>query len=319
MGEEAQQSSVACPKPVNPKSKKRKLEQENSAGGKKLRPDNLVWACPFLKRHPKEYRDCQKLRLARPADVTQHINRKHQAPIHCPICGQVFENGKGQEGHIIQATCQFKPFSHPGATRDQVVAMKDNPEANGPNGAKPEDRQEKIWYGRYATLFGDDAPRPASPYLSVLEGDTAQEMYTAIQSFIEEGHSDCFAQAIAPFDKALPHQFRQLLDRLQKHILDPSLAQQEGTRVTKTPAAGPSGLEHPAATAPPPAPPPPAPPPNKPLQHLVEPTFDLTDIVDSFLPGGGQDDQFGNWGIISFDNSAGPPPGEPPVGQPWSG
>lgn len=176
------------------------------------------------------------------SDVTQHINRKHQAPIHCPRCSQCFENGGGLERHIVQG-CQVKHFSpYRGATHDQMITIKKvNPESDVPEAANKDERR---WYGRFATLFGHDATRPPSPYRSVLKDDIAQKT----QSYIDEGHLDRFAREWRPNDKTLPHLLQKLLGDFAEKC-SPDSSRPEPRVVTNTPST--SSFERPAGPAPP--------------------------------------------------------------------
>lgn len=106
------------------------------------------------------------------ADASQHINRCHLAPIHCPRCGLVFETDLLMFAHVRKHVCHYTPFNHPGATPDQIKAFEKRiwVERN----TRPELRKklpgqnsdEKRWYWRYTILFPGAEELPNSPYMA---------------------------------------------------------------------------------------------------------------------------------------------------------
>ena len=214
------------------------LEPNTPDSRKRRRPNPAgepCWACPYYKYDPVQHQRCRDYTLSRCADITQHIVRFHQEPLHCPICGKVFE-GKDRDGtkrdHIREKSCVETVFSFAGATPDQIAEMRCKPEAEVPEATTSEERQ---WYKRYAILFGENAARPESPYRLVLEGDNAKQMCDRIQAFMQQGHPDLIAQSEAVNDGDMLVRFQafanKLLVRLQGFILEPprtSVAQGRG-------------------------------------------------------------------------------------------
>jgi len=244
MGEEDQRGSVTFPGSANHNTRKRKgAPEEDKVHEEKSRPGNpVVWACPFYKNDPVKYKECRDHKLLRNADITQHINRRHLQPIHCPTCGEIFtgdDSDSKKNDHIVQRICEKRPFHHAGATPAQVILLKGKLDANVPKATTPDARK---WYGRYAILFGDTAPRPPSPYRSVREGDIGKQTCELIGRYIKEGRPGQLAQRMATSDLALPAHFHQLLADLQLYALEPPQQQDTGA-IASTPATVPDSLE----------------------------------------------------------------------------
>ncbi|KAK7972177.1 hypothetical protein PG988_006311 [Apiospora saccharicola] len=69
--------------------------------------DELLFACPFLKRFPLKYRDCSKFTFKRVRDVKQHLNRIHRTPeFYCPRCYVTFNGAKDRDEHTRDMKCQ---------------------------------------------------------------------------------------------------------------------------------------------------------------------------------------------------------------------
>ncbi|OTA92612.1 hypothetical protein M434DRAFT_387044 [Hypoxylon sp. CO27-5] len=116
------------------------------------------WACPFYLHNRQENWRCLGFRLKRIGDVRQHIRRKHVVPIHCPICGAEFANENLRIEHINASYCQQHLFNLPGATVDQIVAMKRA--ADDGNASTDVERWFEIW-----RILFPGIPEPESPYV----------------------------------------------------------------------------------------------------------------------------------------------------------
>lgn len=87
-------------------------------------------ACYFYKWNPLKFPGCRDFGCPpeRLADLTQHLNRHHVQPTHCPRCGQIFEseNKHGQKDDHLrpESQCQIRHFDYPGLTPDQITALK---------------------------------------------------------------------------------------------------------------------------------------------------------------------------------------------------
>jgi hypothetical protein len=101
--------------------------------------------------------------------VVQHLERRHTAPIRCPICAEEFVSRSDWNVHIVQRACVEAPaIDVGGVTEDQFTLLRDRK-------GRPEWRslsERDRWYVIYDILF-PNTPRPASPYV----GPTVAELY----------------------------------------------------------------------------------------------------------------------------------------------
>ncbi|KXJ88486.1 hypothetical protein Micbo1qcDRAFT_166522 [Microdochium bolleyi] len=119
--------------------------------------DIVTFSCPFLKKDSTKWGDCSKYRLRRIRDVKQHLARKHQMPMYCPLCMVTFPDEDHRDAHIISASCAPSQKSKPeGITEGQKRALS----RKAPATQSPEDQ----WFGMWDILFPGH-PRPASAYI----------------------------------------------------------------------------------------------------------------------------------------------------------
>ncbi|GKT47828.1 uncharacterized protein ColSpa_08009 [Colletotrichum spaethianum] len=76
-----------------------KRAKPNGAGKRRL-------ACPFLRRDPKKFIHCIVYHIKTTGDLKQHLKRRHYAPIHCPVCSEVFESRALYDEHVRRQGCQ---------------------------------------------------------------------------------------------------------------------------------------------------------------------------------------------------------------------
>lgn len=237
---------------LGPRARKRKLSL-GGGGGKRQRDNNDVsirkWACFFLKWDPRQHSLCRTHKFTRVCDITQHIERQHQQPFYCPVCGITFE-GKDREqnraGHIRQQSCQKRQFKPPpGLTMDQMQALRKTTEANAPGATNVEERR---WYGKYRVLFGPESLLPESPYNTDSEPGIENEIFQAtcetIQSFRTQGHLRSFIQSTPSVRRHddLEHFAIQLLGEYRAFVarswgLEPA---SEHSDITATPPGDPN-------------------------------------------------------------------------------
>ena len=139
--------------------------------------NNLTFACPFSKKDAMFYRGCYRYRLTRIRDVKQHIGRKHQKPIYCPRCGQVFLNEEARDDHAQDdIRCERRrPVRFDGITEVQKRQLSKKAPSNL--------SAEKQWYAIFDVLFPGHHPRPESPYTNAsLLQDTSQYQEFALQN-----------------------------------------------------------------------------------------------------------------------------------------
>lgn len=211
-------------RPGNPTKKK------NMGSNEPNRPRQAKMACYLYKRDPFQFADCRKrqFRPDRLSDITNHLKRRHLQPIHCPICGEIFEGDNihtQRDAHIRLGACERRRVHHPGLTQDQMDALSNAGEIDIGSAAT---RYEKRWYGRYQALFGPDAPVPSSPYCTDQDTDPAilgsgnnQIILDCIQSFAAEGHLLRLSQSIDPQQPQVLHErFVHLLRNFRQWVVE---------------------------------------------------------------------------------------------------
>jgi len=103
--------------------------------------------------------------MVRLSDIAQHIYRRHLVPIHCPKCGDIFETESERLAHLTGEPCQVTDFRVIGATSDQMESWRASLRVD-PEHMPGNCRDERRWYGRYTSLFGQEANLPDSPYIA---------------------------------------------------------------------------------------------------------------------------------------------------------
>jgi len=84
-----------------------------------------LFACPYYKFDPVKHQSCLlRNTLTTTSYVRQHLLRSHNAPIHCPVCGEVKDSLVSCNEHVRLRECR-PPFVPPeGLTPSQVEALK---------------------------------------------------------------------------------------------------------------------------------------------------------------------------------------------------
>lgn len=129
-------------------------------------------ACPFAKKDPAKYHECNKNRITRIQDVKQHLRRFHEPPIYCLICKDTFKSESDLQTHAEAKSCTLRPGKVDGVDRDQKKKLLNNV----PRNLSIEDQ----WFFIFDILFPGFDPRPRSPYV---EGP-ANPVLLAFQHFM---------------------------------------------------------------------------------------------------------------------------------------
>lgn len=96
-----------------------------------------------------------------------------------------------RDEHIRQRSCEKKEFLHAGVTPDQmklIVALGKT--SKGQERKPPAQKAHEKWYNIYRIIFCQDAPLPASPYLSELDRHNATELGNVIEGYKAQGHPE---------------------------------------------------------------------------------------------------------------------------------
>ncbi|KAK6839246.1 hypothetical protein PG987_005112 [Apiospora arundinis] len=117
---------------------------KHSSNDAELDSTSLVFACPFLKRHPHKHRACAKYVLRRVRDVKQHLNRRHRTPdFYCARCYDTFNSAKERDEHTRDGNCLYRENPHfEGITEVQKEQLNNAKERNK---MSPEDQWFMIW------------------------------------------------------------------------------------------------------------------------------------------------------------------------------
>lgn len=119
-------------------------------------------ACPYHKRNPLKYRDCQRFEFKRIKDVKQHVQRRHAQPeFFCPRCFSIFDTEESRDGHMrAEARCQVQ---RGGGERFDGISKSQKKELvqNVSRGKSVEEQ----WYSMWDIIF-PGAARPASVFPS---------------------------------------------------------------------------------------------------------------------------------------------------------
>jgi hypothetical protein len=128
------------------------------ASHKKRKVQEVTFSCPFFKKDPMAHSICCKYVLTRIRDVKQHLARRHQMPIYCPRCIQIFSDENLRDSHVRNMTCQPVPYGTlEGITEGQKKQLAKKAPAN--------QTSEAQWFGIFDILFPNHQPKPESPYM----------------------------------------------------------------------------------------------------------------------------------------------------------
>ncbi|KAI0161244.1 hypothetical protein GGR57DRAFT_351922 [Xylariaceae sp. FL1272] len=133
-----------------PRNKKEKIRAES-------RRQQLVLACPFMKKDPIHYRSCNRYTLMKIRYVKQHIYRCHSMPLYCPRCMETFPHEDSRDVHIRSIDCQEQPLQQPiGITAKQKTLLGQR--------VPSKVTEEEQWFTVFDILFPNQT-RPKSPYV----------------------------------------------------------------------------------------------------------------------------------------------------------
>lgn len=150
--------------------------------------------CPFYVGDRHFFHKCSKRRFKRTSDVRQHIWRVHIQALHCPTCGEIFDNGRPHDSlnserlnrHIAARTCHTQQFNiPPGITTEQFDNITEIASQRNRHRPSAVERWLRMWRVIYPGV--DD---PESPYSSG-ETDLVQGMLE-VRSAIENDQSRAF-------------------------------------------------------------------------------------------------------------------------------
>ena len=143
-----------------------------------------TFGCPFYKFDPIRYRECLfRHTSAKTSYLKQHLRSDHLQPIHCPVCGQTFEDQLLKNGHLRNRVCQYRKFDFDGVTRSQEEQLQEISRIQ-PRG--------EIWFKMWDIVFPGE-PHPASPYV----GDPWIEVVQTHQQMVKNHSNPVSRQGIA--------------------------------------------------------------------------------------------------------------------------
>ncbi|KAK7906584.1 hypothetical protein PG985_016321 [Apiospora marii] len=145
--------------------------------------NDMVFACPFFKRHPNKHRDCSKYVLKRIQDVKQHLNRSHRTPdYYCARCYDTFHSAKERDEHTRKSNCHRREnHQYEGITEDQKDQL-----------AHPSGRNKtpmERWFNIWDILF-PGVPRPKS----VSRYSPREEAVEILRDIWSTRHSELLAE-----------------------------------------------------------------------------------------------------------------------------
>jgi hypothetical protein len=119
---------------------------------------SLLLACPYYKRKPLEYVECQQKTLRTICRVKQHIWRSHCIPVHCSSCNMTFKTESERDAHQRQRPpCDVKlPVAWDGITKEQEKTLHKRSDSRKST--------QMQWNDIFEILF-PGSPLPSSPYL----------------------------------------------------------------------------------------------------------------------------------------------------------
>ncbi len=120
-----------------------------------------LFGCPFYKYNPIQHKDCLlRNRLTETSFVVQHLARSHKSqPIHCPICGEMFDRRNDCDDHIRLQSCERRIFHHKGLTEDQLNHLREPR-----RGLNEADRWYRLWNIIFPNILPPDSPYVGTEY-----------------------------------------------------------------------------------------------------------------------------------------------------------
>ena len=123
--------------------------------------EDVLFACPFVKRYPHRYLKCFSHSLKDISRVKQHLfrDKTHRLPIYCPRCSDTFEREDIRDEHIRDAQCNKRtPVKWEGITESQRRQLSKRLPSTRP--------PEENWFCIFRILFPRE-PLPSSPYIDM--------------------------------------------------------------------------------------------------------------------------------------------------------
>jgi hypothetical protein len=189
--------------------------------------DTRVFACPFWRVNPSGNTDCLILKLSRPRDVKQHLQRRHfHSTPPCPKCKRQFPSMEAFNDHVKFDQCTLVQVDSHFYT--QSVPLELQEELKKPSRKSLD--QEEQWYAIWSLLFPNLSP-PKTPYLDTI----LEEAVGVVQIFWDQEGSD-FSESFLkknPDAQMNTEQLRSLLSGFLGHIK--TRIHEEGAEVVKTP------------------------------------------------------------------------------------
>lgn len=188
--------------------------------------DTRAFACPFWRVNPSGNTDCLILKLSRPRDVKQHLQRRHfHSTPPCPKCKSQFSSMDAFGNHIrsdqctlVQVDSHFYSQSVPPELQDELKKP-----------AKKSLDQEAQWYAIWSLLF-PKLPPPETPYLDTV----LEEAVGVVQTFWDQQGDDFSERFLEenPDCQMNAEHVRSLLSGFLGHIK--TRLHKEGTRVVRS-------------------------------------------------------------------------------------
>ncbi|KAK0705958.1 hypothetical protein B0T26DRAFT_788181 [Lasiosphaeria miniovina] len=182
------------------------------------------FACPFYRSDPDAHKDCGNFNLSRIRDLKQHLQRRHYTPpCQCPICFKKFSSDQQRDDHIRSQLCQLQK---PTAAEKKPKVVSEKAQAllrrKVDRTLSPEDQ----WYAVYHIIFGEDAPRPARPFLGDVVEETMgmlRDFFTAqgseiIPRFLEARSRHAAVEDPLKLDSLLVELFNEVTDQFDRKI-----------------------------------------------------------------------------------------------------
>ena len=136
-----------------------------------------MFGCLFFKFDPIRYRECLfRHSSTKTSYLKQHLGRHHMQPIHCPVCGDLFDTHRLRFEHIRKKACHARDFHLDGMTRSQQEMIQVVPRNRTP---------EERWFIMWDIIF-PGKPRPASPFV----GDPWIEVVQTHQQLLKKNHPE---------------------------------------------------------------------------------------------------------------------------------
>ena len=135
-----------------------------------------LFACPFQKKDPATYSECNYYVLDNTSRVKDHIKRIHYIQFYCPTCKEIFADENGRDQHLQASNCIAQDVQFDQVTAQQLEQIKKRSRSN----LDPEE-----WFKVFRIIY-PKAELPISPYV-----DLSEELQTVRTHFLAQGPRIC--------------------------------------------------------------------------------------------------------------------------------